>query len=85
MKTIQLFYLKNCPYCRRAFACIDNLKQQDRYKSVEIELIEENEQAELADQYDYYFVPTFYLDGKKVHEGIISENKIELIFKEALE
>jgi hypothetical protein len=25
---------------------------------------------DIADQYDYYYVPTYYLDGIKFHEGI---------------
>ena len=85
MKPITLFYLKNCPFCKKAFSCIDTLRQQAAYQSVEIELIEESEQTELAAQYDYYFVPTFYVDGKKVHEGDIDEYEVEAIFKKALE
>ena len=85
MKPIKLFYLKNCPFCKKAFTYIENLKQQDIYKPIEIELIEESEQAELADQFDYYYVPTFYVDGEKVHEGGIFENEVEAIFKKAIE
>ena len=32
-------------------------------------MIEESEQPALADTFDYYYVPTFYVDGVKVHEG----------------
>ena len=85
MKKITLFYLENCPFCKKAFAYIEDLKQQAIYKPVEIELIEESEQAELANQYDYYFVPTFYVDGIKVHEGGVYQNEVEEIFKKALE
>ena len=85
MRPVKLFYLANCPFCKKAFAYIENLKKQDIYKSIEIELIEESEQAELADQFDYYYVPTFYVDGEKVHEGGIFENEVETIFKKALE
>ena len=85
MKAVTIFYLANCPFCKKAFVYIDNLKKQDIYKSIEIELIEESEQAELADQFDYYYVPTFYVDDEKVHEGGIFENEVEAIFKKALE
>ena len=85
MKPIKLFYLKDCPFCKKAFAYIDNLKRQAIYEFIEIELIEESEQAELANQYDYYYVPTFYVDGVKVHEGGIFEREVEEIFKKALE
>ncbi|MDR0575378.1 MAG: thioredoxin family protein [Tannerella sp.] len=85
MRPIKLFYLKNCPFCKRALSYIEKLKQQDVYKDLEIEMIEESEQAEIADQYDYYYAPTFYVDGKKLHEGGITENEVEEIFKKALE
>jgi len=85
LKPITLFYLKNCPFCKKAFTYIDKLKQQDIYKSIEIELIEESEQPELANQHDYYYVPTFYIAGEKVHEAGIFENEVEEIFKKALE
>ena len=85
MKTIKLFYLKNCPFCKKAFSYIDELKKQDAYKDIEIELIEESEQPELADRYDYYYVPTFYIDGEKIHEGGIFPNEVEDVLKKALE
>ena len=85
MKTIKLFYLKDCPFCKKAFTYIDGLKKQDSYKDIEFELIEESEQAELADQYDYYYVPTFYIDEEKIHEGGIFPNEVEEILKKALQ
>ena len=39
MKRITLFYLENCPFCNKARAAIDELKKQDRYKDIEIEMI----------------------------------------------
>jgi thiol-disulfide isomerase/thioredoxin len=84
MKPIQLFYLKNCPFCKRALSYIDELKKQDACKHIRIEMIEESEQAELADRYDYYYVPTFYVDGEKVHEGGITKEEVEDILKNAL-
>ena len=84
MKTIKLFYLKNCPFCKKAFSYIDELKKQDAYKDIAFELIEESEQPEIADQYDYYYVPTFYIDGEKIHEGGIFPNEVEDILKKAL-
>jgi len=81
MKTITLFYLKDCPFCKKAFAYIDELKKQDAYKNIEIKLIEESEQPELADSFDYYYVPTFFIEGEKVHEGGIFPDEVEAIFK----
>ncbi|MDR3253258.1 MAG: thioredoxin family protein [Tannerella sp.] len=84
MKPIKLFYLRQCPFCKKAFAYIDELKKQEAYKNIEIETIEESEQPEIADTYDYYYVPTFYIEGEKVHEGGIFPNEVEEIFKKAL-
>jgi protein-disulfide isomerase len=60
------------------------LQKQDAYKDIEIEMIEETEQPELADRFDYYYVPTFYIDGEKLHEGGIFPDEVEAIFKKAL-
>ena len=85
MKPIQLFYLKDCPFCKKALRYIDNLKQQAIYEPIEIELIEESEQPELAAQHDYYYVPTFYIDGIKQHEGGIFETEVEALLQKALQ
>jgi len=84
MKHIKLFYLRQCPFCKKALLYIDELKQQEAYKGIQIEMIEESEQPEVADEYDYYYVPTFYVDSEKVHEGGIFPNEVEDILKKAL-
>ena len=64
MKPVKLFYLKNCPFCRKALRYIDEVKAaHPELAAVDIELIEESEQPAVADGYDYYYVPTFYVDG----------------------
>ncbi|MDR1723306.1 MAG: glutathione S-transferase N-terminal domain-containing protein [Tannerella sp.] len=84
MKTIRLFYLRNCPFCKRAFVYIDELRKQDKYKNIELETVEESEQPDLADKFDYFYVPTFYLDNVKVHEGGIFPDEVKAIFDRAL-
>ena len=39
----------------------------------------------LADTFDYYYVPTFYVDGVKVHEGGVYPEEVEKILRSALE
>ncbi|MBQ1951346.1 MAG: thioredoxin family protein [Alistipes sp.] len=86
MKRIQLFYLKNCPFCKKAFRYIEEAKAaHPELQSLQIELIEESEEPALADQYDYYYVPTFYIDGVKVHEGGIYPEEVEPLLRKALE
>ncbi len=86
MKNVKLFYLKHCPFCKKAIAYIDDLKAKyPELASIEIEMIEESEQVDVADKYDYYYVPTFYVDGKKEHEGGIYPEEVEQVLRKALE
>lgn len=86
MKHVRLFYLKNCPFCKKALRYIEELKAAHaELASVEIEMIEESEQPEVADRFDYYYVPTFYVDGVKEHEGGIYPEEVERVLRKALE
>jgi glutaredoxin len=86
MKKITMFYQRHCPFCKKAFSYIDELKaEHQELAPIEIETIEETENAELADKYDYYYVPTFYIDGKKEHEGGIFKEEVEVLLRKALE
>ncbi|EYE88533.1 glutaredoxin [Fervidicella metallireducens AeB] len=86
MKPILIFILKNCPYCRQALSWIDELKKSDaKFNSIPITIIDEKQHPEIADKYDYYYVPTFYVDGKKIHEGAATKEIIKKIFEMALD
>ncbi|MBO5878689.1 MAG: thioredoxin family protein [Alistipes sp.] len=86
MKKVKLFYLQHCPFCKKAFRYIEEAKlKHPELADLEIELIEESEQADVADKYDYYYVPTFYVDGQKVHEGGIYYEEVEQILLSCLE
>lgn len=86
MKTITLFYQKQCPFCKKALKYIEEAKAaHPELQPIRIERIEETEQPELADRYDYYYVPTFYIEGKKIHEGGIYPDEVEAILRRALE
>ena len=50
MKPIKLFYQARCPFCKRAFNYIDELKKRPEYKDIVIETIEETEHPDIADQ-----------------------------------
>jgi len=86
MKKIKMFYQERCPFCKRAFKYMDELKQENpEFKKIEIETIEETIYPDIADQFDYYYVPTFYIDEKKIHEGGIFKSEMEALLKKALE
>ena len=55
---MKLFYLENCPHCQRARNWMQELYVENPiYKEILIEMIEESREVELADSYDYYYVP----------------------------
>ncbi len=86
MKSVKLFYLKNCPFCKKALRYIEELKAEHaELAAVDIEMIEESELPDVADKFDYYYVPTFYVDGVKEHEGGIYPEEVERILRKALE
>lgn len=82
MKKLTIFYQENCPFCKWAFKYIEELKSENpEYTKIPIELIEENQQPQIAEKFDYYYVPTFYIDQKKVHEGGIKKEEVHKILK----
>ena len=84
MKKVKMFYLRNCPYCKEALRWMDEVRAETpRFEQVEVELIEERQQAQLADTYDYYYVPAYYVDEEKVHEGAVSKRIVENVFHRA--
>ena len=86
MKRVKLFSLKNCPFCKKALRYIEELKAEHaELAAVDIEMLEESELPDVADKFDYYYVPTFYVDGIKEHEGGIYPEEVERILRKALE
>ena len=72
MKKITMIKMQGCPYCAKAAEAIEELRaEQPAYAAVEIEIIDENEQPELAKAYakDYYYVPSLFIEGKKYYEA----------------
>lgn len=85
MKPVLMFVTAWCPYCKMAFSIIENLKKTNlKYENIQIKVIDEEREPEIAKQYDYYLVPTFYVDGIKIHEGVPSKSIISKVFEEAL-
>ena len=86
MKPVKLFYLKNCPFCKKAVRYIEEARAaHPELAAVGIEMIEESEQPALADTFDYYYVPTFYVCDVKEHEAEIYHEEVLKILRSALE
>ena len=86
MKKILMFTMERCPYCKKARSFMEELLINiPNIKELDIEIIDEVEQPDIANQYDYYYVPTYYLDGEKFHEGVPSREMVADLFKKAYE
>ncbi len=84
-KHVKMMVLDTCPHCKHAFEMMDKLrKQHPEYNEVEIEVIDENWESEKTEGYDYWYVPTFFVDDVKVHEGVPTLAAVETVFREAL-
>ncbi len=69
MKGLRIFYLENCPYCRKAKTALTELKNENPdFERVGIEWIEESISPKIADSYDYYRVPCVYSGNEKLYE-----------------
>ncbi len=72
MKEVMMFYLESCGYCDKARRALAELSRElpgvDLRK---IQMVEESLEPDFADRYDYYAVPTFYIDGVKLFEARI--------------
>lgn len=86
MKPVLLFVMEACPYCKQALRWMEELKTENaEYKTVEITIIDENLQPEIARQYGYYYVPTYYVGELRVHEGAATKDIIRSVYERALE
>lgn len=85
MKKITMFMFDECPHCQLALRLMKELKEENKeYAGLDIKMINERKEPEIADQYDYWYVPTYYVDDEKVHEGHAEREDVEKVFKLAL-
>ena len=85
MKKITMFMFATCPYCNAARGWMEELYEENpAYRELTIEMIDEKLSPEIADQYDYYYVPTFFIDGEKLHEGAATKEKVKAVFDAAM-
>ena len=85
MKEILMMKLESCPYCRQALDMMEELKREHpEYGKISVEMVNEDENTDLSESLDYWYVPTFYVDGEKLHEGVPTKEKIKKVFEGAL-
>ena len=79
MAEITIFELAFCPYCRKAHKALKALRAENpAYAGVEVRWIDENLHRGLADQYDYWYVPSVYQGERKLYEADPSQDYEEI-------
>ena len=81
MKKLRIFIQTGCPYCQAALSDLTWLLKEPVFYDIEPEIIDELAEPELADSYDYYYVPTFYYQDCKLHEGAITKEELRLLLE----
>ena len=85
MKHVKMMVLEHCPHCRKAFEYIDELIEENMlYRNIEIEVIDEVKEEEKTQGYDYWYVPTFFVNNQKIHEGVPTKESIQAVLEEAI-
>ena len=91
MKQVKAFILTGCPYCKKARLAYNELCENNAsYREVPVDWILEDQQPGIADQYDYYYTPTMYVDEQKVYESHPGQtyeeirDEVEKVLKAAL-
>ena len=70
MKDLKIFYFPTCPYCKKAKQAVEELQEENpRCREIGINWINEHVDTELADRYDYYYVPTVFYGDEKLYEA----------------
>lgn len=84
MKPVLMFTMESCPHCKRAHLWMEELQQEHpEYANLEITIIDETIHPEIARNYDYYYVPTYFVDKVKIHEGVPTKEAIRNVFAAA--
>ncbi|MBV4433242.1 glutaredoxin [Clostridium tyrobutyricum] len=85
MKPVHMFVTSWCPYCKQALSWMKELRTEDpKYTDVDIKIIDEERQPEIAKKYNYYYVPTYFVGDTKIHEGVPTKEIVKKVFDDSL-
>lgn len=85
MKEVLLFVLEGCPYCKEALKWQEELREEHpELATLNIRIVDEKKEAAFAETFDYYYVPCYFVDGVKMHEGAATKEKVEAALRSAL-
>jgi thiol-disulfide isomerase/thioredoxin len=86
MKPVTMFITSWCPYCKRAISWIDELKKENpQFVNIEVKIVDEERNPEISKKFDYYYVPTYYIEDTKIYEGGKTKDIVRAVFEKAIE
>ncbi|MBM4165042.1 MAG: thioredoxin [Lentisphaerae bacterium] len=84
MKDVKLFMFDGCPHCKKALELVaEILAAHPEYALIPFTVIDERKHPEIAEKYDYFYVPTFYTGDVKMMEGAPTRHAITQAFAAA--
>lgn len=86
MKEVLMMLLPDCPHCHRADQMVEQLQRENEaYRKVIIRRVNEAAEPDFANSLDYYYVPTFYVDGVKLLEGVPTLDGVRAVLDAAIQ
>lgn len=86
MSTITLYHFEGCPACRDAKAWIAQLQaEKPELRGAKIEMVDVQKTPGFKAPAPFYYVPTFFVDDRKVLEGSVSKDQVEYLMRSALQ
>ncbi|HHT08467.1 MAG: glutaredoxin family protein [Christensenellales bacterium] len=85
MANITLYHFEGCPACGHAKEWMKELRaEKPELKAVEVEMVDVHKTPNFVPPEPFYYVPTFFVDGKKVLEGAVSKEEIEKVMRRGI-
>ena len=82
MADLHLYHFEGCPACKQAKQWIAELRREKpELANVEITMTDVYKNPGFKAPTPFYYVPTFFVDGRKVLEGEVTKEKVEEILR----
>lgn len=86
MNDVLMMVMAGCPHCQRAREIMAELRaRRPEFRDVKVREVDETLAPDFVATLDYHYVPSFFVGGKKYHEGIPTAAAIEAVCRAALE
>ncbi len=84
MAKLHLYHFEGCPACKQAKQWIAELRREKpELADVPVEMTDVHRQPDFKAPAPFYYVPTFFLEGKKVLEGEVTKEELEKLLRAA--